>query len=88
MVAAVCSGNRGLLIIPDRPDDRRAERLRPLAHDEPDTAGRGVDQNGVTALDFVNCTDQHPRRQALEHHCGGLLGRYLLGQFYYTPSVN
>ena len=41
----VSPGDRRLLVRPDGADDRRPEGLQPLAGDQPDPAGRGVEQD-------------------------------------------
>ena len=45
VVAAVGPGDRRLLVRADGPDDRRPEGLQPLAGDQPDPAGGGVEQD-------------------------------------------
>ena len=51
MIAAVCARDLGLFLAADGADHGRAEMLRPLAHDQADTAGRGMDQDRVAGLD-------------------------------------
>ena len=66
-------GERRLLVAADRADHGGAEMLRPLADDEADPAGGGVDQDGLARLHHMGAADQVPRGHALEHHRRGLL---------------
>src|SRR5439155_21026900 len=50
MMAAMGLGELGLGIGADRADDGGTEMLRPLAEDEADAAGGGVDQDGAALL--------------------------------------
>ena len=61
----------GLLLGGDHADHGGAEMLCPLAHDQPDTAGRGVDDDGVARLHAIGAAEQVLRGQALQHHRGG-----------------
>ena len=73
MVAAMGLGEFGFLVAADGADDGRTQRLGPLARDEADPAGRGMEQDGVAFLDLVGLPDQVLGRHALEHHRGRLL---------------
>ena len=73
MVAAMSLGEFGFLVAADGADDGRAQRLGPLARDEADPAGRGMEQDGVAFLDLVGLPDEVLGRHALEHHRGRLL---------------
>ena len=70
VIAAVGAGEPRLGAAADGPDHRRAQMLGPLAEDQPDPAGRGVDQNGVSLPDPVGLADQIAHGHALEHHRG------------------
>ena len=50
MVAAIRLGERRLLVVADRADHGGAEMLGPLADDQPDPAGRGVDQDRLAGF--------------------------------------
>ena len=56
-------------------DDRRAQMLRPLAHDKADAAGGRIDQDRVARQDLIRAVQQVLRGEAGHHHaCGGLEG--------------
>ena len=73
-------GEPGLVCAADGADDGRAEMLRPLAEDEADAAGGGVDQDDVAGFDRVGAAHQVLRGHALEHHRRRLLLRDVVGQ--------
>ena len=75
MIAAVGRGQLRLPVRAHGADHGRAEVLRPLTRDEPDAAGRGVDQDGVARLHLIGAVQQVVGSHALEHHGrGGLVG--------------
>ena len=51
VIAAVGARKLGLFLASDGADDGRSERLGPLADDQPDAAGRGVNEDRVARLD-------------------------------------
>src|SRR6185503_14682268 len=57
VVAAMGLGERRLLVVADRADHRGTEMLGPLADDETDTAGRGVDQDRLARLHDMGAAD-------------------------------
>ena len=69
-----------LLVAADGADHGGAEMLGPLAEDQADAAGRGVEQDGVAGLDLIGLADQVLRRQALQHHRRGGLVVDAVGQ--------
>src|SRR5271169_6892831 len=73
VVAAVRLCELRLLVAADRADHRGAQRLRPLAGNQADAAGRAVEQNRLALPDLMDLADQIWRRQALKHDGGGLL---------------
>ena len=73
MSAAVPLGERGFLCIAHHPDDPCAERPRPLAKQQTDTAGCGMHEDPVVAPDLVGAAQQVVRRQPFEHQRCGLL---------------
>ena len=65
----------------DGADDRRTERLRPLAGDLSDAAGGGVKEDRLAGLHLVQPAQQ-VLRDAPAHQAGGCeLGRHAGGQF-------
>jgi hypothetical protein len=68
VVAAVGLGQRRLLVGTDGADHRGAEGARPLADDQADAAGGGMDQDGVAGLDLAGTAQQVLRGHALQHH--------------------
>ena len=56
------------LVAADGADHGGAEMLGPLAEDEADAAGRGVQQNGVAGFHAIGLADQILRGQAFQHH--------------------
>ena len=82
MVAAVGLGQARLLVRSDRADDGRPERLRPLAGDQPDAAGRRVPQDRLACLDRVGPLEQVLRGHALQHHRRSLLESDAVGQLH------
>ncbi len=73
MIAAMGFGEFRLCGAADGADNGGAELLQPLAGDEPDTAGGGVEENGIAGLYLIGPADQIFRRHALEHHGGSLI---------------
>ena len=71
MVAAMCAGERGLLVASHGADDRGAEMLGPGAQDQPDAAGGRMHQDRVARLHLGGAMQQIFRRHALQHHRGG-----------------
>jgi len=71
VVAAVRLCQFGFLFRADRADHRRADRVQPLAGDEADAAGGGMEQHGVALLDFEGAADEILDRHALQHHRRG-----------------
>jgi hypothetical protein len=55
------------LLRADGADDGGAQSLRPLANDQPDTAGRGVNEDGVAGLHLVSPPQQVVRGHAFQH---------------------
>ena len=68
VVAAVGPGDRRLLVRADGADDRRPEGLQPLAGDEADPAGGGMEQDRLARLHGVGPADQVLGGHPLEHH--------------------
>src|SRR5262245_16248657 len=68
LVAPVGPGQLGLLVRADGANHGRPERLQPLAGDQPDSAGRRVEQNGLAGPHRVGPPDQVLHRHPLEHH--------------------
>ena len=54
--------------------------LEPLARDQPNAPGGGVEKDGFTRLHTVNLTDQILNGQTFEHGCGGDFVRNVIGQ--------
>ena len=70
MRRAVILGELDLLVRTRRADHRRAEVLRPLAGDQANAAGRGVEQQDRVGADLVGLAQQIAHRHALQHHRG------------------
>ncbi len=68
MIVPVRPGEFGLLRRTDRADCRRAEMLRPLAGDKPDTTCGSVEEDGIARLHVERASKQILGRHALEHH--------------------
>ena len=81
-IYAVGAGELGLFVAADRADDGCAERFRPLADDQPDAAGCGVDQDRLARLHPMDRAEEHVRGHALQHHRRGLLGGDGVGQLH------
>ena len=81
MVAAIGEREIGLGLGADGADDMGAHRPRPLAGQEADAAGCGVDQHAVMRLDLEGLVQEVPDRQPLEHQDGALLVGDVVGQF-------
>jgi hypothetical protein len=73
VVAAVGLRELGLVRAAGRADHRGAQVLRPLAGDQADAAGRGVEQDRVAGVDLVGLAQQVLCGHALEHHRRRLL---------------
>ena len=80
MVAAIGKREIGLGPRADRADDMRAERPRPLARKQADTAGGGMDQDAMMRLDLEGLVQQVPDRQPLQHQHRALLIGDVVGQ--------
>ena len=80
VIAAIGEREIGLCLGADGADDVRAQRLRPLAREQADAAGGGVDQHAMVRLDLEGLVQQIPDRQALEHQHGALLVGDVVGQ--------
>ena len=78
--AAMGLGELGLFVAADGADHGGAEMLGPLAEDQADAAGRGMQQDGVAGFDAIGLADQILRGQALQHHGGGGLVVDAVGQ--------
>jgi len=64
-IASMRTGDRGLLLGPDRADHVGAEVLGPLAEQDPDAAGRGMDQNMIAGSHRERGVNQIMRGDAL-----------------------
>ena len=71
MVAAVGPGQLGLLPAADGADHRRPEVAGPLADDQADPAGGGVDQDRVAGADAEGAPQQVLGGHPLQHHRRG-----------------
>ncbi|CAD5377767.1 hypothetical protein OF001_U230019 [Pseudomonas sp. OF001] len=75
VVAAMGAGDFGLGLGGHGADHGQAEQLGPLRDDQADTAGGGVQQDGVAGLEVVDAAHQVGRGQAAHgHRRGGLEG--------------
>jgi hypothetical protein len=88
VVAAVCLGQRRLLVGTDGADHGDAQCPRPLADDQADTAGRGMDQDGVARLHRAGTAQQVLRSHALQHHRRAGLEVDRVGQLDQTVGRN
>ena len=68
MIAPVSARDRGLLLGGDGPDHGEPEQLRPLAHDQPDAARGGVQQDRVTGLERMDAPEQIGCGEAAHRH--------------------
>ena len=66
-------GEFGFLLGADGADHRGADMVQPLAGDEADAAGGGVEQYGVALVDLEGTADEILHRHALQHHRRGSL---------------
>ena len=80
MIAAIGEREVGLGLRADGADDMRAERPRPLAGEQADAAGRGMDQDPMPRLDLERLVQEIPDRQPLQHQHGALLVGDMVGQ--------
>ncbi len=71
VVTAVGTRQFGLLVAAHRADHGRAQMPRPLAGDQSDSAGGGVQQDGIARLHPVGAPQQVLSGHALQHHGGG-----------------
>jgi hypothetical protein len=81
VVAAVLAGELGLLVGAHGADHGGAEGLRPLADDQADAAGRGVDEDGVARLHAIGAPQQVLGGEALHHDRRALLEGQASGSF-------
>src|SRR5262249_750750 len=82
LVGAVFLGEFGLVLRTDGADHVGAEIVRPLAGDEADAAGGGMDEHGVTLLPSIGTAEQILYRHAFEDHAGGLFVADLVRQLH------
>ena len=71
-----CAGlfrQRGLFVGADATDQARAQRFGPLAGDQPNSAGGGMEQEHLTRLHVVGLAQQVVHRQPFEERSGALL---------------
>jgi hypothetical protein len=68
MVAAMGPRQLRLLLRADRADDGGAEMIGPLAGDEADAAGRGMEEDRLPGADFECLAKQILRGEALQRH--------------------
>ena len=68
VIAAVGPSVCRFFVRSDRADHRGADRLEPLAGNQANAAGRGVEQHRVAGLHLVRAPDQVLHGHALEHH--------------------
>ena len=80
VIAAIGEREVGLRLGADGADDMGAERPRPLAGEQPDAAGGGVDQHPMVRLDLEGLVQQVPDRQPLQHQHRALLVGDMVGQ--------
>ena len=75
MVTAIGPRELRLLFRADAADDVGAEQVGPLAQDQADATGSGIDQNIVAGLYRISPKQQVMRGESLEHHRrGGFVG--------------
>ncbi len=86
VMAAIGLGERGLVLGADRADDIGAEMIGPLAQDQADAAGCGMNEDVHALLDLEGAAQQIFRRHAFEHHGGGLLVADIRRQFHGAVS--
>jgi hypothetical protein len=70
-----------LLVAGNRANDGCSQCCSPLAHDQADPAGGGMDQDGIASVKRPHRPDQHVHGHALQQHCSGLLIANVVGQF-------
>ena len=70
MVATVGAREFGLFVGAHGADDGGADGLRPLAGDEADASGGGVEEDGVARLHLAGAVQEILHGHALEHHRG------------------
>ena len=80
VVTAMGLGDGRLLVAADGPDDGRAKLVQPLANDQTDAAGGGMEQHGLAGFDRKRLGDQIGRGEALQHHRRRLLIGDVVGQ--------
>ena len=71
-----------------RANHGRAQMMRPLAHDQSDAAGSGVDQNGVAMADGIRSANEILRGQALQKDCCGGFVIERVWQFDQTRGIH
>src|SRR3546814_8240279 len=71
MGRACLAGAFGLGGAADGADHNRTDRIEPAGEQLPDAARRGVDEDGLAALDLRAAFDQELGGRALEHQRGG-----------------
>ena len=79
-VATVAARELDLLVRADGADHARAERVQPLARDQPHAARGRMQQHGLPALHGEGAVDQKLRRHALQECGGGDFVADLVGQ--------
>ena len=80
MIAAIGEREIRLGLGADRADDMRAERPRPLACQQSDAAGSGMNQHAVVRLDLEGLVQEIPDCQSLQHQHRTLLVGDVIGQ--------
>ena len=70
MIATMPAGNLGLLPAADGANHGRAKMLGPLADDQADAAGGGMDQDEVAGLHRIRFVQQITGGHAADHHRG------------------
>ena len=81
VIAAIGEREVGLRLGTDGADDMGAERPRPLACQQADSAGGGMNQHPMVRLDLEGLVQQVPHRQPLQHQDRALLIGDMVGQF-------
>ena len=72
-MAPVGAGEVGLLLAADGADHGSAQVVGPLAQDQADAAGGGMDQDHVAGRDRIGPPQQVARRHPFQHHGGSLV---------------
>jgi hypothetical protein len=79
---AILLGEFGLVLGADGADHGGAEKIGPLAGDQSDAAGGGMDEHDGALADLEGAVEQILHGHALEHHRGGLLIGNVVRQFH------